>query len=1759
MTSASLELLQLRLNGNRFKEEAERLSCDFHGYKSSKDLLFNELSRARKEERDSLSQENEDLRSKVEELEKKLTTKLNSNEQTVGDNNNNVNNDDLNDNEEDLVDRITQLEDENKSLVDQYQSYKLTTELSLNQMEKSRRAEKDDLSKEMNEEISRLQRENNELLSRIREYTTTIKEQGCEIVSLNHACTTMDTEMREIKQKADDDLDSVNGDLKTRSADSSVNGSRTDLDVAEKMNRKDNEINFLKVQITGMEAEIEVLQSKVLILENNEEDKMDQIVKLQHEILTAPSNVEKDNEIKELNTKVENMVDEIEQLQDKMEEYEQQMNEKKGEIARLNQAHVDSLNEAGECITNLSNEKENVVKELNEKMMHIEKEVAELQGKISTLEKKVEEKKIEITKIQREHRKALTRVATSTSTIEQENEIKNLNVAVAKSEVENEQLRSKIKVFERKVVDKENEVLRLQNKLNDGMKATRDTVVSEFESTLANKANEIKELTIKITKMEVKNKEFLAKIKSLNQREEERKHEMTKIQSKHDECMRKISEYESNTQEKEDELKVINLKIVEMEDDAKDMQTKLTLFKETEDGTKDEILQLKSDYEESIKSVDDYSSKMKDKQNEIENMTLHIEELQDESDELMNKLALSEKNEEEHRKEIERLKKDHDESLLQIRECSSTVKERKAEMELMDEKIQNMQVENERLNTKVKTLEEEEIERKSIVDKVQKEKSEFEEEMQKHVDESNEREVEMLQMKKKAMQFSIDNEDLKSRIKELEKREDTNNMRFAMLQKEHEDSFTVTLNKLDNERKTLSSKVTKIGAENENLKSKLELLEKRYDEKKKDMKVQYEKQEDEIRNRLNRQIEEKKKENKELLSKVTFFQNVIEEDKKKEKEQTEKISEIENKHHTLVSELEESKTRLKEKEKQCKKINPELAEVKAENGDLYVKIEAYKQIIEQKENEIKEMEGMISSMKYHECSAGHKKGADALYTENARLMSQMVTYKNANDEVHEEIAKLSLENSNLLSQFDCFLSAVNKKERLCKKLAAKVCDLEAINEKLFDTISQSINEEDDTADFYMEERKGEGLRIKFGSRGCSEGMKDVLADTIIEQEERLVAEITTENVYDSTLQRSERISINTSTFNVSSSSKRGQQSDKNLMSSVYNTLKSAEKAQLDIKEKLSEVECEKSELGNKCKQLESSIEKLRNEKMEFHTLILELTQNSSKDDFERILDKEKQKVDSGCQTDDVITPPSSHVVKTKHHLSNKSTKRGLKVAHIKPLVSFETDTESSVMDCREVAEYMKDEEESSNREDYNITRDEAYSQRGSGGSAHRQQRNGYTEQHSRDRKINDELPSNESRRQYVTTDKRQAPPRYCTTPNRDEQNRRSKRNSPNTSKEYEICRSNSGTPSKSSKSHSTTSAATSPRRYHEDNTIEIRKSKSPPRLLTPTKDYEVTGLSVREKHNLSQESMKNNGYHQKNEGYHQKNDGYHHHHHKTPELPPRHVRICGEETVTILKSSRTVAPSKDEYNKSYITARDAPKPIINTNSGLAAGSYLHENQTSPGTLTAKSQNHSASYLTDASKEYEIYYGTKCDKRSHQKPTTTTTSSTTYTKYCDTDGNAMTSQSRYNGEHVSTTTTNPKAYRDDYYTSSVCRDTKSKSFNTDTLSKYTREKINESPKLRLSNEWKDGIENPNISTCSNFSNLGNSNNNKNYNNVVENSTPPEIKRHQKMSPDKLATRYGIDIDLSTQDSQSGYAHTTHYETIKHKYNKFQLPY
>ena len=90
-----------------------------------------------------------------------------------------------------------------------------------------------------------------------------------------------------------------------------------------------------------------------------------------------------------------------------------------------------------------------------------------------------------------------------------------------------------------------------------------------------------------------------------------------------------------------------------------------------------------------------------------------------------------------------------------------------------------------------------------------------------------------------------------------------------------------------------------------------------------------------------------------------------------------------------------------------------------------------------------------------------------------------------------QVTKLTLENSNLMSQFECFLTAINKKEKLCKKLVAKVCDLEVINEKLFQSISQSVNENSENGDEEF-------------NRACTEKMKDLLANALVEQEERLV-------------------------------------------------------------------------------------------------------------------------------------------------------------------------------------------------------------------------------------------------------------------------------------------------------------------------------------------------------------------------------------------------------------------------------------------------------------------------------------------------------------------------------------------------------------------------------------------------------------------------------------------------------------------------------
>ena len=75
-------------------------------------------------------------------------------------------------------------------------------------MEKQRRAEKDELSKEMNEEISRLQRENNGALSRIREYTTTIKEQESEIINCNNIMRKMEHDLKTMAHSYERDHDS---------------------------------------------------------------------------------------------------------------------------------------------------------------------------------------------------------------------------------------------------------------------------------------------------------------------------------------------------------------------------------------------------------------------------------------------------------------------------------------------------------------------------------------------------------------------------------------------------------------------------------------------------------------------------------------------------------------------------------------------------------------------------------------------------------------------------------------------------------------------------------------------------------------------------------------------------------------------------------------------------------------------------------------------------------------------------------------------------------------------------------------------------------------------------------------------------------------------------------------------------------------------------------------------------------------------------------------------------------------------------------------------------------------------------------------------------------------------------------------------------------------------------------------------------------------------------------------------------------------
>ena len=52
-----------------------------------------------------------------------------------------------------------------------------------------------------------------------------------------------------------------------------------------------------------------------------------------------------------------------------------------------------------------------------------------------------------------------------------------------------------------------------------------------------------------------------------------------------------------------------------------------------------------------------------------------------------------------------------------------------------------------------------------------------------------------------------------------------------------------------------------------------------------------------------------------------------------------------------------------------------------------------------------------------------------------------------------------------------------------------MCDLEVINEKLFQSISQSVNEENGDREF---------------NKACTEKMKELLANALVEQEERVV-------------------------------------------------------------------------------------------------------------------------------------------------------------------------------------------------------------------------------------------------------------------------------------------------------------------------------------------------------------------------------------------------------------------------------------------------------------------------------------------------------------------------------------------------------------------------------------------------------------------------------------------------------------------------------
>ena len=55
----------MRYKSELLEDETQKLSADFQNYKSTKDMLFNELARARQEERDYLTNENLGLQSKV--------------------------------------------------------------------------------------------------------------------------------------------------------------------------------------------------------------------------------------------------------------------------------------------------------------------------------------------------------------------------------------------------------------------------------------------------------------------------------------------------------------------------------------------------------------------------------------------------------------------------------------------------------------------------------------------------------------------------------------------------------------------------------------------------------------------------------------------------------------------------------------------------------------------------------------------------------------------------------------------------------------------------------------------------------------------------------------------------------------------------------------------------------------------------------------------------------------------------------------------------------------------------------------------------------------------------------------------------------------------------------------------------------------------------------------------------------------------------------------------------------------------------------------------------------------------------------------------------------------------------------------------------------------------------------------------------------------------------------------------------------------